>query len=322
MADHGERNAVAAPFSSLAVRSSTEWVADHASHVSIDPAGIAKVVDGLHGDLPAVSWDFEGIHYFDGGPLTAQYLLVLDTLNFCFWPDGDLHYDHLAAGLKRALQRDNSIFDAKSLKSFTGIQLRELLEWPRPLPLQDERARLLAEVGTELERSFDGQAVNLILAARGSAVALVELVAMHFPGFRDHSVYKGHQVFLYKRAQIFVADLWGAFKGQGLGAFADIAAITMFADYIVPAVLRQWGILNYSPKLARIVDNLEELSSGTEEEIEIRACTIAAVEMLREKLRSKAGKEVLSVQVDWWLWSSGIGANKNLRFHRTRTLYY
>ena len=26
------------------------------------------------------------MHFVDGGPLTAQYLLVLDALNFCFWP--------------------------------------------------------------------------------------------------------------------------------------------------------------------------------------------------------------------------------------------
>ncbi len=26
------------------------------------------------------------LHFMDGGPLTAQYLLVVDALNFCFWP--------------------------------------------------------------------------------------------------------------------------------------------------------------------------------------------------------------------------------------------
>ena len=36
--------------------------------------------------IPKVEWDFEGIHYFDNGPLTVQYLFVLDALNFCFWP--------------------------------------------------------------------------------------------------------------------------------------------------------------------------------------------------------------------------------------------
>ena len=31
------------------------------------------------------------LHFSDGGPLTAQYLLVVDALNFCFWP-GERHW--------------------------------------------------------------------------------------------------------------------------------------------------------------------------------------------------------------------------------------
>lgn len=48
--------------------------------------GIEKAVEEIHGSIPKVKWDFEGIHYFDNGPLTVQYLFVLDALNFCFWP--------------------------------------------------------------------------------------------------------------------------------------------------------------------------------------------------------------------------------------------
>lgn len=105
-------------------------------------------------------------------------------------------------------------------------------------------------------------------------------------------MYKGHQIFLYKRAQIFVADLWGAFKGQSLGQFEDIAAITMFADYVVPAVLRHWGVLTFSTTLAKRVDDQQEIASGSEEEVEIRACTITAVERIREHVRAKTQKEV------------------------------
>lgn len=47
--------------------------------------GIEKMVETID-SIPRVDWDFEGIHYFDNGPLTVQYLLVLDALNFCFWP--------------------------------------------------------------------------------------------------------------------------------------------------------------------------------------------------------------------------------------------
>ena len=60
-------------------------------------------------------------------------------------------------------------------------------------------------------------------------------------------------MFLYKRAQIFVADVWGAFGNAGLGAFSDIGRLTTFADYRVPVVLRQLGVLRYADNLARQV---------------------------------------------------------------------
>lgn len=52
---------------------------------------------------------------------------------------------------------------------------------------------------------------------------------------------QARQVFFYKRAQIFVGDVWGAFGGQGLGAFDDIHCLTMFADYRVGAAAGLWG---------------------------------------------------------------------------------
>ncbi|XP_072992525.1 uncharacterized protein [Typha latifolia] len=303
------------------VRTTTAWVVSRASHVKVDSLEIEKVVDNIQGSIPKVEWDFEGIHYFDNGPLTVQYLFVLDALNFCFWPDKDLSYDHLASGLKEALENDKSALDADRLQNYTGPQLRELLKWPRPLPLEDERVRLLHEVGLELERSFEGEAANLVKSCGNSAVSLVALIARHFPGFRDHSLYKGHQVFLYKRAQIFVADLWGAFKGQGIGDFYDINTITIFADYIVPAVLRQIGVLKYSSDLSSYIDSSKEIIPGSEEEVEIRACSIQAVEKIRELIRSKFGKQVLSIEIDLWLWSFGV-QNSSLPYHRTLSVYY
>lgn len=303
------------------VRASAAWVASHSSHVFVDCLGIEKVVESIKESIPKVEWDFEGIHYFDGGPLTVQYLLVLDALNFCFWPDEELSYDHLALGLKRALEHDKSAFDADRLQKYTGAELREMLKWPRPLPLEDERVRLLHEVGRQLEKNFEGKASNLVESCGKSAVKLVELVACHFPGFRDHSLYKGHQVFLYKRAQIFVADLRGAFKDHSYGEFHDIGAITIFADYIVPAVLRHLGVLKYSSSLARIVESNSEIGSGTEEEVELRACSIHAVEKIKELIQLNSGKQVLSLELDLWLWSFGIQF-PSLSHHRTLSVYY
>ena len=107
-------------------------------------------------------------------------------------------------------------------------------------------------------------------------------------------MYKGRQVFLYKRAQIFAADLWGAFRGQGYGEFKDISSLTIMADYIVPAVLRQLGVLKYSPTLASTIDASEEIGPGTEEEVELRACSVHAVEKMRELISLKSGRQVSS----------------------------
>ncbi|KAJ8769281.1 hypothetical protein K2173_002485 [Erythroxylum novogranatense] len=303
------------------VRASAAWVAGLSSHVIVDSAGIEKVVESIGEKIPQIEWDFEGIHYFDGGPLTVQYLLVLDALNFCFWPDEELDYDHLASGLKAALHNDKSVLDADRLQKYTGPELRELLKWPRPLPLEEERVRLLHEVGCELEKSYGGKASNLVDSCGKSAAKLVATVTSHFPGFRDHSLYKGRQVFFYKRAQIFAADLYGAFKGQSYGEFHDISSVTIFADYIVPAMLRQLGVLKYSSNLESKIGSNGEIASGSEEEVELRACSIYAVEIMRDLIHVKSGKPVLSVELDLWLWAFGV-QSPSLQHHRTLSIYY
>lgn len=98
---------------------------------------------------------------------------------------------------------------------------------------------------------------------------------------------------MYKRAQIFVADLWGAFKGQAYGQFNDIGSITIMADYIVPAVLRQLGVLRYSSTLASTIEANSEIVPGSEEEVELRACSVHAVEKMRELISMKSGKQVV-----------------------------
>jgi hypothetical protein len=59
-------------------------------------------------------------------------------------------------------------------------------------------------VGAGLTQHFEGSAGKLVEAAQKSAGRLVDLVTTHFPGFRDSCVWRGQEVFFYKRAQIFV----------------------------------------------------------------------------------------------------------------------
>lgn len=129
-------------------------------------------------------------------------------------------------------------------------------------------------------------------------------------------------MFFYKRAQIFVADVWGAFGGAGPGAFRDMERLTMFADYRVPAQLRAMGVLRYSPPLAGAVDAGRELPAGGEEEVEIRAATVRAVELMRGALAASV-PGITSVTLDWWLWEAGeAGRDAQSPHHRTLGPYY
>ncbi|KAJ9534515.1 hypothetical protein QJQ45_022133 [Haematococcus lacustris] len=237
------------------------------------------------------SFDDE-MHFVDrsspeGQALTATALLVVDALNFCFWPEPGLEYEHLAKGVKAAVLADHTCLAAERLVQCQGEDVQALLGWPRPVPLQEERARLLREVGAGLLQHCGGSVTTLLESAQGSAVALVDRVTALFPGFRDHAVYRGAQVFFYKRAQIWVGDVYGALQGRGLAAFHDIAALTMFADYRVPVVLRVLGVLDYSPELEALVQARQQLMPGSEQEVEIRAATVVAVEQMRRLLAAR-----------------------------------
>lgn len=70
---------------------------------------------------------------------------------------------------------------------------------------------------------------KLVEQASHSAGKLVNMLAHHFDCFRDEAKFDRKEVRFLKRAQIFVADVWAAFDGQGYGRFDDIHSITMFA---------------------------------------------------------------------------------------------
>ncbi|CAI7899447.1 unnamed protein product [Closterium sp. NIES-53] len=194
-------------------------------------AGAGSSTSGGHG-LRLPPWNFDGVHFTDGGPLTVQYLLLLDALNFCFWLDPSLHYEHLASGLRAAVHRDPTSIDAARLATLDVTGLRALLG-SKPFPLEQQRVKAARQVGRVLLRRFSGSAANMVEEAGGSAERLVRLLTTHFTYFQDHTIYRGRQVALFKRAQIFVADLWGAFSGRGLGHFSDIHRLTIMATALL-----------------------------------------------------------------------------------------
>ena len=83
----------------------------------------------------------------------------------------------------------------------------------------------------------------------------------------------------WKRAQITANDLALA----GVADFHDLDRLTIFADNLVPHVLRVDGVLVYDAALAARIDAGELLEPGGEER-EIRGCAVHACELLSERL--------------------------------------
>jgi len=401
------------------VRESTRRVAAASHRVKVIQRKIEQVVSEMDARtiarvLGPQAFDADDVHFHDpeDPELTALYILCVDAINFCFWPDHDavahvkvakkhyhqfdvtaryllnsglpvedakpkiltgdpsdergadfsgaaqprgpdpfdpdalaaqgMEYEHIAGGLKRALERDRGCLDPSRLVAMDGPALREMIKWPRALPLENERARLLREIGVGLTRHWNGKVTNLIKAAQNDAGNLVDLVVQTFPGFRDATIdpRDGRQVFFYKRAQIFVGDVWGRFNGESLGAFGDsVQQLTMFADYRVPVVLRQLGILKYCDAFASAVDAGATVPSGSADEIDLRACTVQAVERMKHALEARLAKEielrpalgsgeaanpaVTSVALDWFLWTQGEKRRDDSPpHHRTMTVFY
>lgn len=300
-------------------------VIERARHVALDERAINRCASELL-EYPR-AWDRRD-HFYDGTARTVQYLFVLDCLNFCFWPeprwrrDGLDGYTALAAALKCAVERGDRVLDASLLAQLDKKDLQNLLDGENEVPLLNERVEVLREAGAVLQTKYDGQAVSLVERAERSAVRLVQLLIEDFSSFRDEAIYYSQKVYFYKRAQIFCADLYGAFGGQSWGEFSDIEKLTAFADYKVPQVLRHLGVLRYSLELAAQIDRREELPAGSAEEIEIRSCTIWAVELLKQELE-KLGCKLRSFEIDWLLWD--LGQREEFRqkpYHRTRTVFY
>jgi hypothetical protein len=316
----------------LDILKTTAQVVERMRHVTLSQARIKSVAKVLTlRPLPVPSWNYE-YHFFDGTERTLLYLFLLDALNYSFWgaPRWTIDYRGaslngywaLAAALKRAVEEDAKILDSGFLGSITPSYLSHVLRGQGEIPMFVERWRNVREVGRVLSSRFGGSAARVVEEADRGAGRLARSFADNFSSFQDTSIYESIAVSFFKRAQILVADIAGSFAGLGWGEFKDIGELTAFADYKLPQLLRAWGILKFDTGLAQRVDAGEELVKDSPEEIEIRAATLWAVEFLRLTL-AQLGREVTSVQIDWFLWESSQHAVEGLEpYHRVRTIYY
>ncbi len=271
-------------------------------------------------------------HFCDDPEAALVYFLVLDCINFGsgWFNELDLEpgctngYFTIASRLKRDFIARGS-YPAAFLQQMSAEECCRVFgqnpDNSAALQLMTLFAAALRDFGDLLQRDFSGSCRELVLSSGYSAAELGNRL-LKMPFYRDIFPYAGRDVYLLKRLQITASDLHIAFNGTGYGRFDDIRELTIFADNLVPHVLMIDGILQYSDSLAAMINSGQPLASGSEEEIELRACCVHAVELMREEL-SVRNIGVSSQGLDYLLWNRGLEEKyAGIPSHRTRCVFY
>jgi hypothetical protein len=284
------------------VRESCARIAASARSVRIDLDRVGEIEPG-----PPPALDPES-HYLEGTPEdVAAYLLTLDAINFGsgWFPTlrkrpGFSGYFTIAWGLADRF-RERGPWSPGELRSLGAEEAAAVLGQDPGHELMDLYARALRDLGAWLG---ERPALEAVAETGGSAEGLAEMLAAGMPFFEDTG--------FYKRAQIVSSDLALA----GVAGFEDLDRLTMFADNLVPHVLRVDGVLVYDEALAAHIDSERLLPPGREER-EIRACALHACELIAAEI------DVPPRILDMWLWNRGQEPRYKARpRHRTRTVFY
>ena len=288
------------------VRASCAEIAARARSVTID-------LDGLDWKEPIAPPSFDrDLHYTEGdSEAVARYILALDSINFgSGWFPTLRKRERDGRTLSGYYTVASSLADGfRASGPWSNAQLRAMTTREIAAALGQEADRELMALYAQALRSLgswlgERDALDAIAAAGGSAPRLAEQLADGMSLFADRG--------FYKRAQIVPADLALA----GVASFDDLDALTIFADNLVPHVLRCDGILRYDERLAAHIDGGRPLRPGPQER-ELRACAVHACALIAQRLG------VSEHALDNWLWNRGQAPEYKARpRHRCRTVYY
>jgi hypothetical protein len=301
------------------LREACARVAERARHVHVEPERTAAYVGTLPLDVPASGPDPEA-HLTEGTrEQLAAFWLTLDAINFgSGWfptlrkPGGRSGYFTIATALTRRFA-DRGPWPASALAEIEASEIAATLGQDPGHELMALFAASLNDLGHHIAGEHEGRFADVVDGAGSSAVSLVQTLG-GWDSFADTSRYDGLTVPFLKRAQIAAADLSRA----GVAAFRDLDQLTMFADNLVPHVLRLDGLLSYDEDLVERIERGELIDHGSPEEVEIRACALHVVVLIAAE---RAGAR--EADIDSLLWHRGQEPRyKEVPRHRSRCTAY
>lgn len=319
-----------APTLPAQVRSAAATVAHLATSVTVDADRLHRYVDELPVDPIGHPTLEPGALPLGDAAATVDWVVMVNAVNF---GSGFFPLLHKRPGLSGSRTVFAALLDrferagpltVDDLRSATAAGCTELFEQPVDGPTNELMgwfANAWQSLGQALAERWDGSTIHLVEEAGGRAANLAALLAT-VEGWDDVASHSGNAVPLYKRAQIVPAHLAMAFGGVGPGRFDDLDDLTIFADNLVPHVLRIDGVLRFDPALVERIDRGDLIDPGSPEEVEIRAVAVHAAELIVARLRD-LGHPATAMGLDQVLWERGSEPRyKAHPRHRARTTAY
>lgn len=308
---------------------SIKYVVDNSKYVSINIKNIDSVISLLYENKKESWLDSSNlkIKKFSQKQILI-YLILCESLNFCYW-DSNIKWkikynDEWYSGsiglfyaIYKAIENGYNLLNVDYLEKMTIEEFDEIFKGTTSIPLLKERYDIIKQLVIELKKE---QVFEKVIDA-DSDVDLLNNIINYFSNFRDISLYKGKEIYFFKRAILLVGDLILNIDFVKEKVKNDDNMIGC-ADYKIPQVLRHLGILEYSNDLSNLIDKKQILEHDSEMEIEIRANMLYAIELIKEKLHQE-GINMNSVQIDNALWL--LSKNKKYKdkpHHLTKTIYY
>lgn len=304
------------------IERTTKLVASNSRNVSINYQVIDEII--AKGEFDKVSYWLASNPY---GLLDmscreiVNFLLIYHTIgDYCFWgdpkwtikTDEGTELDGSMAMMYLIIKR------YKEEKSFemSMLTFSTWLDGNVEIPLLKERYDCLCELNrylNNLKSDFYDEIKDF-----KEDISLLDYIINHFSYFDDESIYNGDKVYFYKRAQLLTSDILHV-REMVEKVKVDYSHLVGCADYKIPQVMRNLGMLEYSDELAKLVDNKVNLKYGSEMEVEIRVNDLVVIDYIAKKLNNKVSR----MDINDYIWLLGQNKSKNDKpYHRTLTIYY
>ncbi len=301
------------------ISKSVSYVKEHSKYVKINYGKIDKQLKNI--DFTKVSFWLANNPY---GILDLPYedlfpfLLIFHSIgDYCFWgePKWEIKVNDKSLDGSYAIMYliINKFKEDKNFK-MTYQEFKEFLKGNVEIPLLKERYECLKEVYTYLDNHNFYEEIKDM----NDDITLLTYLIDNFSFFKDISIYKDHEIYFYKRAQLITSDILHIKKLCG-HEVVDYSHLLGCADYKIPQVMRCYGMLEFTDELASLVDNKTIIPKDSAMEVEIRALTLEVIDYIYHKLDG----QVSHMDINDLIWLMGQDKSKITKnYHRTLTICY